>query len=35
MPKKASNQPQFVESEATSAKAKFFYVGAFQISRRK
>jgi hypothetical protein len=36
MPAKKSQSPtRFVESEATSAKARFLYLGAFQLVRRK
>ena len=35
MPKKGSSPSKFVESQATTPQAKFFYLGAYELAKRK
>ena len=35
MPKKGSSPNKFVETQATSAQARFFYMGAYEMAKRK
>ena len=35
MPKKGASPSRFVESEATAPRARFLYMGAFQLAKRQ
>ena len=35
MPKKGASPTRFVESQATTPQARFFYMGAYELAKRK
>ena len=35
MPKKSASPNKFVETQATTPQARFFYIGAYEMAKRK